>query len=127
MEKDFDGWNEKKKALDKSEREVNFHEREIWWCSIGFNVGSEQHSESEDFGRPVLVVRRFTQSMFWGVPLTTKLYKNPFRHRFALNGIENDILLIQMRAWDSKRLIRKVGTMPKNRFEEFKLKIRRCL
>ena len=37
--KDFDRWNEQKKKLHDGEREVLFHEREIWWCSLGVNIG----------------------------------------------------------------------------------------
>jgi len=117
MPKDFNRWNTEKKALDRSERGVGFHEREIWWCSIGVNVGSEQHSQTRDFNRPVLVVRRFTGDMFWGVPLTTKLRDGGFRYRFTLQGVENDALLLQLRAWDRKRLIRKIETMPKEIYE----------
>jgi len=34
MEKDFDGWNEKKKNLHSSPSKPFYHEREIWWCSL---------------------------------------------------------------------------------------------
>ena len=43
MDKDFDKWNIEKKNLD--ERLINknsfFYPREVWWCSIGINVGVE--------------------------------------------------------------------------------------
>ena len=116
MKKDFDNWNKQKKLLDEDRRFVQFHEREVWWCSIGVNVGSEQHSQSHDFSRPILVVRRFTQDMFWGIPLTTKLKiatedDDYFRVRVILEGLENDVLILQMRSYDRKRLIRKITTM----------------
>lgn len=114
--KNFDGWNEAKKKLDVSERSPEFHEREVWWCSIGVNVGSEQHSQTEDFSRPVLVIRKFTRDMFWGVPLTTRVKPLRFRKRLILNGVENDLLILQMRAYDRKRLIRKITFVPKPEF-----------
>lgn len=42
MQKDFDQWNSEKKGLEISGPEsLQFHEREIWWCSIGINLGDE--------------------------------------------------------------------------------------
>lgn len=116
MDKNFDGWNERKKSIDKSDSLADFHEREIWWCSIGVNVGSEQHSQTNNFSRPVLVVRKFTRDVFWGIPLTTKTKVIDFRVRFNLGGVENDLLILQMRVYDRKRLIRKIGVIPKNDF-----------
>lgn len=116
MEKNFDEWNKTKKKLDVSESLAEFHEREIWWCSIGINVGSEQHSQTTDFSRPVLVVRKFTRDIFWGIPLTTRIRETNFRKRFSLEGIENDLLALQMRSYDRKRLVRKITTMPKEDF-----------
>jgi mRNA interferase MazF len=116
MDKKFDEWNTRKKLMDISESLADFHEREIWWCSIGVNVGSEQNSQASDFSRPVLIVRKFTRDVFWGIPITTKIKNLNFRIRFNLNGIENDLLLLQLRIYDKKRLIRKIGTIPKEDF-----------
>ena len=68
MINNFNAWNEKKKILAADERLAEFHERQVWWCSIGINIGSEQHSQSEDFSRPILVIKKFTRDIFWGVP-----------------------------------------------------------
>ena len=48
--------------------------------------------------------------------LTTKTKDLDFRARFNLGGVENDLLILQMRVYDRKRLIRKIGTMPKDDF-----------
>ena len=118
MKKKFDEWNKRKKSMDSNKSLADFHEREIWWCSIGVNVGSEQHSMTEDFSRPVLVMRKFTRDIFWGIPLTTKVKNMDFRIRFNLGGINNDLLILQMRNYDRKRLIRKIGVMPKPDFDK---------
>jgi mRNA interferase MazF len=127
MEKDFNRWNLQKQALDVSEKFIGFHEREIWWCSIGVNVGSEQYSQTGDFSRPVLIVRKFTANMFWGIPLTTKINDKKFRFRYMLEEIESDALLLQMRAYDRKRLVRKIGTMTTQDFERLKIAVQRLL
>jgi len=41
-----------------------------------------------------------------------------FRFRFTLEGVENDLLLLQMRVYDRKRLLRKIGVMPKVNFQK---------
>ena len=73
---------------------------------------------TEDFSRPLLVVKKFTRDIFWGIPLTTKVKKVDFRIRFNLGEVENDLLILQMRNYDRKRLIRKIGVMPKDDFKK---------
>jgi hypothetical protein len=39
MRKDFDKWNNKKKEINNQDFfDLFFHEREIWWCSLGLNI-----------------------------------------------------------------------------------------
>jgi hypothetical protein len=66
MQKDFDKWHNKKKKLDKNKIDYNFfyHEREIWWSSIGLNIGVETNGKSDHFERPVLIVKKFNKDMF---------------------------------------------------------------
>ena len=43
MEKDFNRWNEQKKALHASAApRVYVHERELWFAHLGTNIGFEQ-------------------------------------------------------------------------------------
>ena len=57
MKKDFDKWNERKKALNDRER-ILFNPREIWWCSFGVNIGSEQDGSGDNFERPVIIIKK---------------------------------------------------------------------
>ena len=41
MQKDFDGWNEVKIETN-GEEPRRYTVREIWWCRLGANVGTEQ-------------------------------------------------------------------------------------
>ena len=45
MEKDFDGWNKLKKEID-IRNPIYVSERDVWFCSVGINVGSEQSGKS---------------------------------------------------------------------------------
>ena len=68
--KDFDGWNEKKKTLDTAKPKVFPKEREVWVCSYGINVGNEQNGTSQNYERPVLVLKKFNNQMVWGILLS---------------------------------------------------------
>lgn len=68
----FDNWNEIKKQLHQKEKEVKFFkERQIWWCSIGQNLGSESYGKGLTFTRPILVYKKLSERIFLGTPLTT--------------------------------------------------------
>jgi mRNA interferase MazF len=117
MYKNFDEWNSRKKLIDLNSESPDFHEREMWWCAIGVNVGSEQHSQTKDFSRPVVIVKKFTRDICLTLPLTTKIKKDEsFRVRFNVYGVENDALILQMRVLDRKRLIRKIDVVSKKDF-----------
>ena len=124
MEKDFAAWHTLKAYLHHQVDTPTFQEREIWWCSIGANIGSETDGKSGLFSRPVLIVRKFNARMFWGIPLTTKIKENPFYHRIHFKEREQCVMLSQLRLWESKRLTRRMGKLPKDQFERIREALR---
>jgi mRNA interferase MazF len=83
MIKDYTRWFSKKSVIQQSSNErVFFHEKEIWWCSTGSNVGSEEDGKGEDFARPVLIFKKFNKGIFWAIPLTTKINTNEKNSKF---------------------------------------------
>ena len=62
--KDFNGWNIEKQNIESTKKDtLPFHEREIWWCSIGINLGDEQDGKNELYERPVLVIKKFNNKV----------------------------------------------------------------
>jgi mRNA interferase MazF len=120
--KEFDTWNAYKKQLDSGGVIAYFRAREVWWCSIGVNVGREQDGHHERFERPVLVLRRFSNELFWGVPISTKI-KPDNRYYFAFDqgGVTYSAITSQLRIFDARRLARKLYTMQNQDFAEIKL------
>ena len=121
MEKDFDKWNTKKKDLHGRQDNLFYHEREIWWCALGVNIGSEQDGTGENFDRPVVIIRGFNKSVFFAVALTGK--KKPGRYYFyvgEVEGKEASAILSQSRLMDTKRLVRKMGVLDEKVFHELK-------
>ena len=65
MAKDFDKWNKRKKEIhNRKDIPEFYHQREIWWCVMGTNVGVEADGKGNDYGRPVLVLKGFNKESF---------------------------------------------------------------
>jgi mRNA interferase MazF len=122
--KDFDKWNEKKKIIDKKEipNGMFFNEREIWWGSLGVNVGYEQDGKSDDFERPLLIIKKFNRSIVWIVPLTSVAKNNKFHHKLKSSG--SFVILSQTRLVSTRRFLRLVETINENEFKEIINKIK---
>ena len=127
MEKDFDKWNGLKKNINDSEKpeDFNFHEREIWWCSVGVNIGFEQDGKHDLFERPILVLRKFNKNIAWALPLTSVAKENQYHYQLKTSG--SFVILSQIRLISSKRFIRLIETINENEFKEIVDKIRNFL
>lgn len=63
--KDYDKWNILKQHLEKKEGIYRgFKEADVWWVSLGVNIGDEQDGKSSHFSRPVLILRKYNNSFF---------------------------------------------------------------
>lgn len=121
--KRFNAWTKLKRKLDASTIPAGYKEREVWWISLGHNVGVEEDGKGEFFNRPVLIVRGFSRYLFWGVPLSTTKKTGIYYHPFVCNGMVSTALLSQMRVFDTRRLMNKYGMISKKDFAEIKLKL----
>lgn len=112
MEKHFKKWHTAKEKIhyQPEDPSIYFRERDIWWCRLGVNVGFEQDGKGESFSRPVLIVKKFNQFVFWAVPLSGKLKKNPYYIPWACSdGRTRAAMISQLRLINSKRLTDKIG------------------
>lgn len=120
MEKEFDKWNEIKKTVHVKPDNFGVHEREIWWLSLGVNVGVEIDGKHKSFERPVLVLRKFNRQMVWVLPTTSRGKDARFYEKFLFGGREYFVVLTQPRTVSTKRFLRKIGMMSKSDFERIK-------
>jgi len=121
MLKNFDDWNQLKKQLDTNANPPFFVEREIWWCSVGVNVGYEILGKGGVYSRPMLVLRKLGPFTFIGLPLTSQRKENGlYRHPITFEGINGDVLLDQIRIVDCRRLSEKMGKIGKKRYERIR-------
>ncbi len=115
--KDFKNWCPLKEKIEKKEKRPIYHEREIWWCNLGTNVGFEQDGKGKTFSRPILVYKKFSSKIFFGFPLSSKVKsENPFYRKITFLGREQSAILNQLRTIDSKRLINRMGRLPEDEF-----------
>ncbi len=72
--KEFDVWNSLKKKIQTDNNDINFFpkEGEVWMSAVGKNIGYEQNGSGDNFSRPILIIKKFNNHMFWGVPLSSK-------------------------------------------------------
>ncbi len=127
MNKDFTNWNDLKQNLDKLHRVPTFKEGEIWWCSVGINIGHEIFGKNKLFNRPVLIVRKFNNHIFLGLPLSTKIKENRFYHAFDFKGKKQSAMLSQIRVLDSRRITHKLGEVSELQLNEIKERIKEMI
>lgn len=128
MKKDFWNWHKKKEQINEIEKLPFFHEREVWFCYMGVNVGFEQDGSGEEFLRPVIVFKKFNNQIFWGIPLTKakigkKINKRSKKYYFNFNfaeGVTSTAILSQLKLIDAHRLSRHIRAISEADFIKLK-------
>jgi mRNA interferase MazF len=120
MQKDFDMWNSKKKDIQQNKFTGFVNEREIWWCSLGLNIGDEEDGKNSGFERPVLVIKKFNRGLVLTIPLTTRIKNNPYYFVFIHDGVEFAAILSQLRLLSTKRFLRRIRKMNSDEFIKLK-------
>lgn len=120
MDKDFENWNYLKQKINERKRILYAHPREVWWCSLGINIGAEIDGKNENFERPVIIMKVYSKESMIVLPLTTKEKNDSFHHRLEMAERIVWVKLTQTRVISTKRLFRKVDVLDKNSFEILK-------
>ena len=122
----FQEWFKLKFALWNKQSNIVFKQGDVWWCSLGMNLGEEIFGKGLKFTRPVLVFRKFTSNSFLGLPLTTKGKEGSWYVDITIHGKKNWVILNQARILDKKRLTNRIAALDdydlrkvKGRFLEF--------
>lgn len=97
---------------------------EVWFVSVGLNIGFEADGKGSNYWRPAVVLKKFNLETFWGVFLTSKAktgkYYFSFSHGQGRISIAN---LSQIRLIDSKRMRSLLGSMSERSFLEMRKRI----
>lgn len=126
----FDEWNALKKKIEAEENDPHKFpkEGEVWMSNVGKNIGFEQNGGGSNFSRPILVIKKFNNHMFWVVPLSTK--QKAFDFYFNYTDPHNQkvsAILAQMKLSSIKRLRRKIYDIPEEVFGHVKRKLQSFL
>ncbi|HUC01768.1 MAG TPA: type II toxin-antitoxin system PemK/MazF family toxin [Candidatus Paceibacterota bacterium] len=121
MQKDFDRWNAQKSKLNNEITTQLFKEREIWFCYLGLNIGHEQDGGVKTFLRPVIVLKKISNEMFFGIPLTrTPRFGKEYFTIINNHGV-GFAMLSQGRTLDARRIKYCSAIIPEDEFESLKL------
>jgi len=124
MQKDFDNWNVEKKRTNEEQPRL-YTVREIWWCRLGVNVGSEQDGSEKLFLRPVVIIRGFGANTCMVIPFTTSSRRHPLRVSVGkIQGKTARAILSQIRVVDTRRLVEKVEFLDKEIFAQLRKAVR---
>jgi mRNA-degrading endonuclease toxin of MazEF toxin-antitoxin module len=88
-----------------------FKEGEIWWCSLGENIGTEINGKSKVFTRPVVVYKKLSHTTFLALPTTSQNRAGSWYVDITLGNVKSVVILSQARVVDYKRLFSKLGQL----------------
>jgi len=124
----LDKWNEIKKQLSIKEKIFSFKERDIFWIHIGENIGYETNGKNKLFLRPVLILKKFSQKTFLGIPLTTAMKNDRFHYEFNYKKDKVSYAnLSQIKLFDAKRIHDKDGRIIIEDFIKLKIKLKELI
>ena len=128
---DYDAWNKIKKGLSSNpESTVTIYPKagEVWMSLVGKNIGFEQNGSGTNFSRPVLILKKFNNKMFWSIPLSTKQKKIDFYYNFAdPDNRKVSLIIAQLKLLSVKRLRRKMYAIPQVDFINIVEKVKNLL
>ena len=110
--KRFAEWMGLKEKLHANPHGIShFAEGEIWWASIGENIGSEINGKSGKFSRPVLIFKKLSKTTFLAIPTTSQNRIGNWYIPVQYNEYSVCVILSQVRVLDSRRLREPIGRL----------------
>jgi len=120
----YDTWNTLKKLLDNKKNIITFYQGNIYFMSIGMNIGHESYGKDNLFLRPVLVYKKLTNTTFLGIPLTSKEKDGSYFFQFSYKKNKiSTAMLHQMRVFDIRRTEYLSGKINKNTYKNLEIKL----
>ena len=122
MHKNYQIWTPVKiKTNNSLDRPTKFRAGQVWRCKIGENIGVEMDGKGDSFLRPVLILKRYGNDAFLGVPLTSQVKPpRPFYYPIHIGGRNGLVIISQLRFWDATRLTSFVDKLEPTEFKSIK-------
>jgi len=123
---EYNQWNNVKKRISESKHKPPYYkESDIWWVSVGYNIGNEVYGKGKNFVRPVLVIKKFNRDFFLGIPLSTKIKDNLYYIPITVKEKAISALISQIRAFSSKRMSNKLAELDEENYKKVLEKIQK--
>lgn len=108
----FDEWNEEKQRIDgKTHKPPYVSVGDIWWVSIGQNVGTEMNGKSGRSSRPAVILKKLKYDFYLIAPTTTQEKSGTWYVPIHHNGMMTYVCLHQIRTIDYRRITSKLRTI----------------
>jgi mRNA interferase MazF len=112
--KRFLEWIRVKISLDYSKAKPPLvSEGDIWWASLGENVGHEINGKGESFSRAIIIFRKISYGSYLVIPTTSQPHRGAQYVMYWEYGKKINACLHQIRVIDYRRLREKVGSLRK--------------
>ena len=108
-ENPYKTWSFLKQKLSKVNKTPIIHEGDIWWVSVGQNLGIEINGKGRLFSRPVIVFKKLSKQGFMGIPLTTQPHTGSWYVGFRFQNQQSYAALSQARVFSVTRLSTLLG------------------
>lgn len=118
--KKYNIWNETKKDLNVFSRDLLFKEGEIWWCSVGMNIGEEIYGKGLNFRRPVIILKKLSHNSCVVIPTTTKSRTGTWFYHININFKDRWAMMNQIKFISANRLFVRESFMPESEFVKLK-------
>ena len=119
--KNFLEWFQLKPKLDNRNHKTPFvSQRQIWWCHLGENIGTEISGKSSQLTRPVIIFKKLSRHTFLVIPTSTKIKTGSWFVFFTHQNIDMIACLHQIRVIDYRRLQTLIGEIDTDDFQKVK-------
>ncbi|KKS77168.1 MAG: hypothetical protein UV64_C0001G0004 [Parcubacteria group bacterium GW2011_GWC1_43_11b] len=99
--------------------------KEIWWASLGQNIGVEINGKNDNFERPVLIIKVFNNESVLVVPISSTIKVSKYNINFINDRKENSVIISQIKMVSTKRLLRLVAEMEDFNFDKILVAIKK--
>lgn len=106
----------KEKLHNNKHKPPHITEGEIWWASLGDNIGREINGKNDLFSRPVLIYKKLSRETFLGLPTTSQNRKGTWYVSITYGDFKVTAILAQARVIDTKRLSSRIGQLDESDF-----------
>jgi mRNA interferase MazF len=120
--KNFLDWFQLKPKLDSKQHKTPLvSQGQLWWCSLGENIGTEISGKGDKFTRPVIILQKLSHFTILIIPCSTKIKEGSWFVSFAHRSVDMVACLNQIRIIDYRRLDDKIGSINSKDFDRIKV------